>query len=423
MEPYEHESDFRNQGDPYHDYYSTGGIYRPPKKPKKHGVLVFVVGIVLLCVAGSVLLAETWMSVLQRAQDRDSEKAAVAETVGTESDTRPEATPERVDEQLPRENFLGTGAELIITDEDSDDLELPEIYKRTIPSVVSILATTSNGTASGTGIILSADGYIVTNYHVVTTAEAVNVILSDGREYRATRVGGDETSDLMVLKIDETGLTPATFGDSESTQVGETVVAIGDPLGIELRGTMTRGIICGIHRDVVVGDRTMTLMQTDAALNSGNSGGPLVNMKGQVIGINALKLTSGYTAVEGIGFAIPISDAKPIVDELMEKGFVSGRPAIGITVETLDSKVVLYYRLPGRLCIASVDSSSDAYKQGVEQGDVIIAINGHAVSSTDEFNTIKNDYAAGDTVTLTLYRDGEQFDVDVKLMDRADMQQ
>lgn len=171
---------------------------------------------------------------------------------------------------------------------------------------------------------MSEDGYLITNFHVVSSAGTVEVLLSSGETYAAATVGGDETSDLMVLKIDAEKLTPAEFGASDTMEVGDSVVAIGDPLGTELRGTMTDGIICGIQRDILVEDRTMSLLQTNAALNSGNSGGPLVNMAGQVIGINTMKLSSNYTAVEGIGFAIPISTAKPIVDELVEQGYVSG---------------------------------------------------------------------------------------------------
>lgn len=256
---------------------------------------------------------------------------------------------------------------------------------------------------------------------MVTTARQIQVLISDGSEYYASVVGGDETSDLMVLKIEADGLTPAEFGDSTTAEVGDAVVAIGDPLGTELRGTMTDGIICGIQRDISVGDRTMTLMQTNAALNSGNSGGPLVNMYGQVIGINTMKLTSSYTSVEGIGFAIPISSAKPIVDELMEKGYVSGRPAFGFTVEVLDARIAAYFNVPGRLCIQSIETDSDAYAQGIREGDIITALQGQQVSSTDDFNRIKNEYTAGDQLTLTIYRSGNTMDVTVKLMDRAEL--
>ena len=184
---------------------------------------------------------------------------------------------------------------------------------------------------------------------------------------------------------------------------------------------MTDGIICGINRDVQVGNRTMTLLQTNAALNSGNSGGPLVNMAGQVIGVNTMKLSSGYSTVEGIGFAIPISTAEPLINELAEKGYVSGRPAFGISVEALSRQMRLFYNLPGALCVMSVTEGSDAYAQGVSAGDIIVAVDGTKVTTMEEFNTVKNRFSAGDTVTLTLYRRGEELEVQVKLMDRAEL--
>jgi serine protease Do len=313
---------------------------------------------------------------------------------------------------------LGSGAELVMNEGSGETMELSEIYKKVIPSVVSISASGNGSTSTGTGIIMSQDGYIITNYHVVSTAKEITVLLTDETEYTAAVVGGDETSDLMVLKIDAENLTPAEFGDSDQMEVGDAVVAIGDPLGIELRGTMTNGIICGIKRDVSVEDRTMTLMQTNAALNSGNSGGPLVNMMGQVIGINTMKLTSDYASVEGIGFAIPISTAKPIVDELVEKGYVTGRPAFGFTVETLDARILLYYNLPGWLCVRSVDVNSDAYAQGIREGDIITSVDGTTVSSTEELSRIKNSHTAGDQVTMTIYRNGKSYEVTVTLMEQ-----
>ena len=410
---------------PYSDYYSTGGRYRPPKKPKNYGWMVAVLGVFLLCVAGGVVLdhdydtvetAEPTASaqVAEQLVSADGDSAAAPETTAEATETP--AQPVRTEASA-----VGAGTELTVSEEGSEEMTLQEIYKKTIPSVVSISTTTAKGGATGTGIIMSEDGYIITNYHVVSGALEVSVLLNSGEEHTAAVVGGDETSDLMVLKIEEDGLTPAEFGSSDTMEVGDAVVAIGDPLGIELRGTMTDGIVCGINRDVHVGDRTLTLMQTNAALNSGNSGGPLVNMAGQVIGINTMKISSSYSGVEGIGFAIPISSAKPIVDELVEKGYVSGRPAFGISLETLDLGVVLFYNLPGRLYVTSVLESSDAYEKGIRQKDVIVAIDGVQVSTEDEFNTVKNTFVAGDVVTLTVYRQGGPVDIEVELMDRADL--
>lgn len=401
---------------PYRDYYSTGGRYRPPKRPRNYGWMAAVLGVFLLCVAGGMAF--------NRDYDREeptSTLAAQSEQVSLASQTPalPTQTAEAV--QQPKA-LLGSGTEMDVTQTEGSELTLQEIYKKVIPSVVSITAQSTGGKSTGTGIIMSDDGYIITNYHVLANAQAVSVLLTSGEEYPAALVGGDETSDLVVLKIEAKNLIPAEFGSSDNAEVGDSVVAIGDPLGIELRGTMTDGIICGIKRDVRVDDRTMTLMQTNAALNSGNSGGPLVNMSGQVIGINTMKIASSYTTnVEGIGFAIPISTAKPIVDELVEKGYVSGRPAFGISVEILDSRVVLFYDLPGRLYITQVMENSDAWEKGIRSGDIITAVDGVSVSTMDEYNTVKNEFSAGDTVTLTVYHKGVELDVAVKLMDRADL--
>lgn len=420
MDPFEHDSDFLDDASPYQDYYSTGGQYRPPRKPRNHGWIAATLGVLLLCVtAGATLARETRTTQPQSDTPQPSPTATEITSGGAQEQAQVSVSP-----APPQDSgtVIGTGTVLTITESTGEELALPDIYKKVIPSVVSITASSGSSTSTGTGIIMSSDGYIITNYHVVSSAQQIVVLLTDGQEYAACRVGGDETSDIMVLKIDATDLTPAEFGDSDAAEVGDCVVAIGDPLGIELRGTMTDGIICGIKRDVDVGDRTMSLMQTNAALNSGNSGGPLVNMEGQVIGINTIKLSSsGFTTVEGLGFAIPIDSAKPIVDELVEKGYVTGRPAFGFDVEQLESRISLYYDLPGKLYIRSVETNSDAYAQGIRSGDIITAIDGQEVYTVDEFNRIKNEYSAGDQIPLTIFRRGHNYEVTVTLMDRADL--
>lgn len=420
MDPFEHDSDFLDDASPYQDYYSTGGQYRPPRKPRNHGWIAATLGVLLLCVtAGATLARETRTTQPQSDTPQPSPTATEITSGGAQEQAQVSVSPAPPQDS---DTVIGTGTVLTITESTGEELALPDIYKKVIPSVVSITATSGSSTSTGTGIIMSSDGYIITNYHVVSSAQQIVVLLTDGQEYAACRVGGDETSDIMVLKIDATDLTPAEFGDSDAAEVGDSVVAIGDPLGIELRGTMTDGIICGIKRDVDVGDRTMSLMQTNAALNSGNSGGPLVNMEGQVIGINTIKLSSsGFTTVEGLGFAIPIDSAKPIVDELVEKGYVTGRPAFGFDVEQLESRISLYYDLPGKLYIRSVEPNSDAYAQGIRSGDIITAIDGQEVYTVDEFNRIKNEYSAGDQIPLTIFRSGHIYEVTVTLMDRADL--
>ena len=328
--------------------------------------------------------------------------------------------------------YVGSGAKLnIVSAPQSSDttfsdeegaLCLQDIYSRVIDSVVSISSMTSSGTSSGTGIIMSPDGYVITNHHVISGALVISVLTNDNREFEAALVGSDEMSDLAVLKIDARGLQAAEFGDSSKLRVGYSVVAIGDPLGVQLRGTMTNGIISAINRDLTVGDRTMTLIQTNAALNNGNSGGPLINCYGQVIGINTVKMSSYYTAsatVEGLGFAIPISVAKPIIDELIENGYVAGRPAIGISGDSLPTYYRAYYRLPDGVYVTSVNDGSDAKAKGIREGDIGTAFNGEGISSIDDLNTIKNPYAPGDDVALTIYRSGAYYEVTVTLVDQA----
>ena len=362
----------------------------------------------------------------EQAEQPIPEPSASAQT-GTQT-----AAPQQTPQQPTQGAYVGSGTKLNIVSapessdttfsDEEDALCLQDIYSSVIDSVVSISSMTSSGTSSGTGIIMSSDGYVITNHHVITGALVISVLTNDNQEFEAALVGSDEMSDLAVLKIDARGLKAAEFGDSSKLRVGDSVVAIGDPLGVQLRGTMTNGIISAINRDLTVGDRTMTLIQTNAALNNGNSGGPLINCYGQVIGINTVKMSSYYTAtasVEGLGFAIPISVAKPIIDELIENGYVAGRPAIGISGDSLPSYYRTYYRLPEGVYVTSVNEGSDAKAKGIREGDIVTAINGEKICSIDELNTVKNQYAAGDEVTLTIYRSGAYYEVTVTLVDQA----
>lgn len=365
----------------------------------------------------------------KQAEPEQAEQPIPSPSASAQTET---AAPQQTTQQPTQGAYVGSGTKLnIVSSQESSDttfsdeedaLSLQDIYSTVIDSVVSISSMTSSGTSSGTGIIMSPDGYVITNHHVITGALVISVLTNDNQEYEAALVGSDEMSDLAVLKIDARGLQAAEFGDSSKLRVGDSVVAIGDPLGVQLRGTMTNGIISAINRDLTVGDRTMTLIQTNAALNNGNSGGPLINCYGQVIGINTVKMSSYYTAtasVEGLGFAIPISVAKPIIDELIENGYVAGCPAIGISGDSLPSYYRTYYRLPDGVYVTSVNEGSDAKAKGIREGDIVTAINGEKICSIDELNTVKNQYAAGDEVTLTIYRSGTYYEVTVTLVDQA----
>lgn len=397
---------------------------------------IVIVGMLALAVTGTVHLVRDVGVTLNRSdngflltigtQSAQQSSAPAEQTQTTKEEAVHAEAPaqtQQAAENLPQLTIVQSpaGTPTVASDEDGA-LSLQEIYRRCIGSVVSIVTVTPSGKASGTGIIMSEDGYVITNHHVIESAQAVSVLTSDNQEYAASVVGSDETSDLAVLKVEAEGLQAAEFGDSSVLQVGDSVAAIGDPLGTALRGTMTDGIISAINRDLTVNDRTMSLIQTNAALNNGNSGGPLINCYGQVIGINTMKMSNFYSAsatVEGIGFAIPIDTAKPIIDELIEKGYVSGRPAIGIDGETLPATYRIYYRLPQGIYVMRVYRNSDAAAKGVSEGDIITAINGVSVTTMEQLNRVKNQFTAGQTITLTIYRGGVSSDVEIILMDRA----
>ena len=409
---------------------------RRRRHPGKWITVIVIVGMLALAVTGTVHLVRDVGVTLNRSdngflltigtQPAQQSSAPAEQTQTTKEEAVHAEAPaqtQQAAENLPQLTIVQSpaGIPTVASDEDGA-LSLQEIYRRCIGSVVSIVTVTPSGKASGTGIIMSEDGYVITNHHVIESAQAVSVLTSDNQEYAASVVGSDETSDLAVLKVEAEGLQAAEFGDSSVLQVGDSVAAIGDPLGTALRGTMTDGIISAINRDLTVNDRTMSLIQTNAALNNGNSGGPLINCYGQVIGINTMKMSNFYslsTTVEGIGFAIPIDTAKPIIDELIEKGYVSGRPAIGIDGETLPATYRIYYRLPQGIYVTRVYRNSDAAAKGVSEGDIITAINGVSVTTMEQLNRVKNQFTAGQTITLTIYRGGVSSDVEIILMDRA----
>ncbi len=303
-----------------------------------------------------------------------------------------------------------------------DALTVKEISKKVRNSVVGVISQGADSFSSssvGSGIIMSADGYIITNNHVIEGMKTIKVVLDDGQTYDARLIGADARSDLAVVKINATNLPAAEFGDSDKLEQGDPAIAIGNPAGLQLQNSVTSGIISAINRDIVIEDRTMTLIQTDASINPGNSGGPLVNEFGQVIGINTVKV--GISYYEGLGFAIPINTAKPIVDELISRGYIKGRPSIGINGTTITERESAFYGLPAGLYIEYVHPNSDAFRKGLRRGDVITKMNGSVLTSTAEVKKIRDNFSAGDSVTLTIYRNGETVDISVILMDEAEL--
>lgn len=303
------------------------------------------------------------------------------------------------------------------------ELSLQEVFERCSPSVVAISGYIDGKTGYnwGTGLIISEDGLIVTNTHVIDTCNKAVVTLNDDTEYEAKLIGADSISDIALLKIEASGLPAAQLGTVDSLTVGDSVAAIGNPLGETFRLTLTDGIISAIERGMSYNGHTMTLLQTNTALNEGNSGGPLFNMYGQVIGITNMKMMSSYSSIEGIGFAIPSSTVKNVVTELILHGEVKGRPALGITVGAIPDKAKEQYDLPAGLYVSGVEEKSDAMAKGVQVGDIITAVNGIAVSTTAEIAAIKEPLSVGDVMRLTLWRDGVELEVEITLVETNDL--
>ena len=295
----------------------------------------------------------------------------------------------------------------------AEPLSWQQVYKKVIPSVVSVVCTGSYSTSSGTGVIMDTRGYIITNAHVVEGALDIQVLLHDGRQVTAQCLGLDIISDLAVLYVEAEALTAAEFGDSDLLEVGDEVVAIGDPLGVELRGTMTDGMISAINRGLEINGRTMNLIQTSAALNSGNSGGPLVNCYGQVIGINTMKIGDYASSggVEGNGFAIPMTSVKSIVEQLATNGYVAGRPDLGLEGQMVSQFYQHYYRLPAGMIITWVDPESDAAALGIREGDILLYLDGQRITGLAMYQEIVNGLEVEQQVSAMVYRSGKEYEL------------
>ncbi len=283
-----------------------------------------------------------------------------------------------------------------------------QVYKTVSPSIVGVVqyqySTSIDPAGEGSGIILTSDGYIATNAHVVSGADTIKVVLYNNEEYEAKLIGADTQTDIAVIKIEAENLAPATIGDSTQCEVGDTVYALGNPGGLTLQSSFTNGIISGLDRVITTSESaySMNVIQTNAAINPGNSGGALINEYGQVIGITSSKLIS--TSYEGIGFAIPTAEAKGVIDELISNGYVSGRPILGITATTIDSTVAQMYNVPQGVQIRAINSRSALTGTEAAAGDIIIAFGDTDITSMTDLQTELLKSTPGDEVTLTLYR-------------------
>lgn len=309
-------------------------------------------------------------------------------------ETTPDGTPQTLPPEDPR-------------------LTWQEVYEKVIPSVVTVLCTDGNTTTCGSGVILDHRGYIVTSTHLVEQAIAIQVMLWDGRTITARCLGMDAASDLAVLYIQAENLIPAELADSSTLRVGDEVVAIGNPFGVELRGTMTDGIVSAIHPDLVISGRTLSLLQTTAAMSDGNSGGPLVNCYGQVVGINTTAIGEYTNALSagGVGFTIPMSCVKSVVEQLAEGGYVAGDPDLGLEGERLSSFFQNYYRLPSGMLITSVAPDSAAYACGIREGDIVLYVNGCRITDEITYHQALNAVSVGQKVSIVIYRSGKEYEL------------
>lgn len=304
-----------------------------------------------------------------------------------------------------------------------EELTVPEIYQNNVASAVGISVESqgmnffgqiTSTAASGSGFVITENGYIITNHHVIDDAQTIKVSFENGDSYDAELIGSDEDNDIAVIKIEASGLKPVVLGDSSQLNVGETVVAIGNPLG-ELTYTLTQGVVSALDRSITMSDgNMMNLLQTDCPINSGNSGGPLFNSFGELVGIvNAKYSSNSYSSasIENIGFAIPINDVKDMISDIIQYGYVTGKPYLGIRPTTISMNDALRYDLEQGVYVNSVVEGSSAEAAGLKKGDVIVAVDGKEVLSVSELAAVLKKHKAGDEIVITVYRDENKLEL------------
>lgn len=389
------------------------------RRSKTIGFVAWTLALVILFSALSAGLVYSYMRDRTNPQETTQPTTPAGETDVTDPttvETDPDsATSDQTDKHFSLEEAASR------RDDNKESLSVMEIAEQGKATVVAIttqmtvtdfFGQVGRVPSAGSGFIITDDGYIVTNNHVVRGADSITVVLDQGDAYEARLIGTDPNNDIAVLKIDADNLPAVYLGDSTDVQVGELAVAIGNPLG-ELSNTVTAGVISGLDREITIDGQTLRLLQTDAAINAGNSGGALFNSFGEVIGINTAK--SSGTGIEGLGFAIPISHAAPIIESLIQNGYVAGRPKIGISTREISAQMAEYYDLVEGVLVAFVEPGSSADDAGVRRGDIVIKTNGVETLTTDKINEIKNTLQPGDELVLTIVRDGETIELTLVL--------
>lgn len=402
----------------------SNDFYFDEHKPNRGGKGWFYTAIILIAFIVGALFVQFILPTLTDNNGQTSLSGTVQATATPE----PTATPQGVEVSTaeptqPAEERPDTAPELGGKAAMLANGNISDIVKTVGPAVVGVSnkiayanSTDEQEQGYGSGVIISEEGYIVTNYHVIEGASSVSVILSTGIEMDAVVVGADEYTDLAVLKIEADDLTVMPFGDSDTTEVGDLAIAIGNPLGREYAGSVTAGIISGKDRQVTVDGRTIVMLQTDAAINPGNSGGALLNGDGELIGINSVKstYTSSGISVEGLGFAIPINSAKPIIEELITEGHIK-RPMIGVRGAEITAAAAQYYNIPQGFLVKEIVEDGPAEKAGMAINDIIISVDGERTETMDEMSSIIYDHQVGDQVTITVWREGNEIDLTVTL--------
>jgi len=407
-------------------------VFAAPPEPKAEGKKPSFVAMVLLLVAVAVIAGVggsfLGMAIEKlRSDENVAMQAPVKDPMEGMMPTRDNATQNTEAPAQDKPYEVGTHAlpEELTANDAGKSLTPAQVYELTVNSVVGIQTeVTMNAfgqeavaASAGSGFILSEDGYIITNSHVIADANKITVELFNGDSFPAEVVGSDSSFDIAVLKIQANGLPAVGVGDSDKLKVGEEVVAIGNPLG-ELTFTMTNGILSALNREVNTDGNPQNMLQTNAAINSGNSGGPLFDMDGNVIGVTTAKYsgsTASGTLIEGLGFAIPINDALKVAYDLVEYGYVKDQAYLGVTVRTLDSQTASFYGLPVGPRVESVNPGSCAETAGIQVGDIIIACNGVKVENNPELLAQLKKHKAGETITITLFRAGSELEVTVVL--------
>lgn len=405
---------------PYEEYQKPEPGETPDPKPGNNRPRVWLI---VVLIAAAVLIAAGGLTaglLHQRDSEKQSSSSSEQVTDGGESSHAGITIEE-------------TPSETQVQPQQNERLSSVQVAEKMMPSVVGIVVYQQGNDGketiygSGSGVVMTEDGYILTCSHVVNDGDLtgrVEVLFTDGSKADGELIGYDTQTDLAVIKANKTGLTPAAFGDSNQLKVGEPVYVIGSPSGIEYLGSFAGGFVSAVNREIKVGTQKFKLacIQTDAAINPGNSGGPLINEYGQVVGINSAKLVS--TNVEGMGFAIPSNTAQSVVASILESGYVTGRPKIGITFTSIDEQLADKVGIPHGIRVVGISEDCDVAKKDVKLGDIITKIDGEEVSELNEIAAILNRKQPGDSVTLTIYRVEESgktrtFEVDVVLSEKT----